>query len=205
MWQPIKPLQSCRDGNRLDGALQAGAFVVGAAMGSNVILQRISVARTETERSDIIAAAGLLVGLQGFFVLLVAMLLPGALARWLFGSDGGGDQTLEIQIVIGMAFFNIVLQTVTSIVKGQPNVKPVAILQLATALASLMAIFPLLRLGRIGLAMNVGSGSVVGACLGLFFILLIFRPKLGEMTLSKSWAALAGAGTSSLAVFSHSL
>lgn len=177
-----------------------GAFILGAATcGSNLlVLQRISVARTEAERSEVIATAGLLVVLQGLFVFSVATTLPGSLARWLLGSEASGGQALEIQVVLGMAFFNIVLQTVTAILKGQPNVKPVAILQLATAMASLLAIFPLLRLGRIGLAVNVGSGSVAGVFLGLFFILAIYRPRVAHVKLSESWATLVGAGTSSL-------
>lgn len=184
-----------------------GAFIVGVVTcGSNVlILQKVSAARSEGERADLIAATALLVSLQGLLVLAVAMLAPGALAHWLFGTDRRAGHILEIQIVVCMAFVNLVLQAATSILKGQPEVRPVALLQTATAAASLLAIFPLLRLGGVGLALNVGSGSVVGACLGLFFIAKIFRPKLGEKPISERWAILVRTGTSSLWLIAHSL
>ena len=184
-----------------------GAFILGAVTsGSNLlVMQKVSAARSESERSDLISATALLTILQGLIIFLAAILAPDAISRSLFGSQQKAGGILEVQIVLGMTFLNLATQAAIAILKGQPDVKPVTILQVATSTASILLIFPLLQLGRVGLAINVGSGSAVGACLGIFFIFKLFRPKFNEKGLKERWTLLTSAGTSPLWLIAHSV
>lgn len=174
--------------------------------GSNIlILQKVSASQSDDERGTYISAAGLLLLMQGLVIFTAAILAPAILARWLFGFDGLKGQLLEVRIVLGMAFLNLLLQTLTAIVKGQPDMRPVVSLQITSAAASLLLIFPLLQLGPVGLALNVGSGSLAGTILALFFVFRIFRPKLHMHSLGNSLKLLSGVGASSLGLIAHSL
>lgn len=176
------------------------SFIVGVVtFGSSVIVvQRVAAARSQQESSDVIAATALALALQGTAILILLMTIPNILARWLFGGLPAPGQHGEMRIVFAMAFVNLLLQTVTAVLKGQPNVKPAMTLGVVTAASSLLVIYPLLRMGRTGLAINVGSGSLVGACLGIYYIRKIFRPRLFDRPLSERLRLLRGTWGASL-------
>lgn len=174
-----------------------GSWVTGAlTLGYGVILtQRMAAARSKEESNTVLCGSALLLCFQFGAVMIIAGLLARPLSAWLFQSTA---QIQVVRLVLAMALVNLVLQMITALLRGQPEAAPTSFLQLATACASLAMIYPLLGFGDLGLAVNVGSGGLVGVPLGLFFIWKRFRPALPADALSRGWRFLKGSTTQSL-------
>jgi len=72
-----------------------------------------------------------------------------------------------------MAGANLFLQVMTAVLGGRVEVRKVALVGVVAAFVTLVAIHPLLRLGTLGLALNVGSGSLAGGALAAFYVLRV--------------------------------
>lgn len=176
-----------------------GSWVSGAlTLGYGVLLtQRMAAVRSKGESDAVLCGSALLLTLQAGAVLVLACFLARPLSSWLFQSALPG-QVLVIRLVLAMAFVNLALQMITALLRGQPSVGPTSLLQLATASASLAVILPLLKLGEPGLAVNVGSGGLIGVPVGLYFVWRLFRPAFPEDAVSLGWSFLKGSTTHSL-------
>lgn len=168
------------------GSMVSGAIAVGFA---TIVVQRVSRATRKEEIDEILGAATLLFVLQTMLVAVLAVAAAAPIGRWLLGASVTGASATEVRIVLGMSLVNVLLGLVTAALNGQTNVRPITIVQLATALASLAMIYPLLRIGNQGLALNVGSGGIVGACVGLYYVRGIFRFSIGG-SLAEKWSML---------------
>lgn len=177
------------------GALVTGTLAFGFI---NIILQRVSIAKSRRETNGIIGAVSLLLACHALIVLVLAFTAASLPARWIFDLPPNPDLCTEIRIVLVMAFVNLALEIVTAMLKGQPDMKPVVTVRVTTSLASLLLIYPLLLQGRKGLAINVGSGGVVGACLGLYFVWRIFKPSISATSVIEKWRVLRSLGRPSL-------
>lgn len=175
-----------------------GAFVTGTiAMGfATIVVQRVSKARDQDEIDSVLGAASLLFFIQLAVVALAAAAAAEPLGRWLLDASFSGVTAAEVRVVLAMALVNLALGLVTAALNGQSNVRPITIVYLSTSLSSLLLIYPLIQLGRIGLAVNVASGGIVGVCLGLYFLRKIFRFSLCGPW-SQKWAMLRGAASTS--------
>lgn len=184
-----------------------GAFALSAATcgSTTIVLQRVAATRSRRESSEVISAALLLLALQAILIAVFALAAPDLIAAWLFGPPASAALRIEIQVVLAMAFFNLALQTVTAMIKGQPDMRPVAALMIATSAGSLAVIYPLLMHGRLGLAVSVGSGGVLGSIVGAFFVLRIFRPSILGDGFSAIQKHLSEFGTASLWLIAQSL
>ena len=168
------------------------------------LLQRVAAARSRIEHLEIIGAAALLLILQFIAVLLLALFAAGILGWWMFGS-GIPFSTLEIRIVLVMAFLNTALTTLRSLMNRSGGLKSLTVVQLATASASFALIFPLLRIGHVGLAINVGSGSLVGLGFAGFFLWKDFGVDLFSLRLQERLRALISMAAPSSIFFGQSL
>lgn len=176
-----------------------GSWVTGAlTLGYGVILtQRMAAARSKEETDTVLCGSALLLCLQFGAVMILGCLLARPLSAWLLSSALPG-QVQVIRLVLAMSLVNLVLQMITALLRGQQEAAPTSLLQIATACASLAMIYPLLEFGVLGLAVNVGSGGLVGVPLGLYFIWKRFRPALPADALSRGWRFLKISTTQSL-------
>lgn len=168
------------------GGIVSGVFALGSA---TVLMARVSNAASTEEAGDAVGAFLLLLLLQLPLVAVAAIFFADPIAAWLFGS-AAVDRASEVRLVLLMGFVNLTLQTLTAVLRGQGNVKHSARVQLATAAASLVFIVPLLAMGGTGLAVNVGSGSVIGSGLAAFYIWRAYGSSIVFGSLSRRWALL---------------
>jgi O-antigen/teichoic acid export membrane protein len=149
------------------GALASRSLLLGL---DTTLVQRISTARDGKTVSDAVGAAFLAMILQGMVIAGLAFASAQPIGRWLFGEAATPAQVVEIRVVLAMAYANLVLQVMTAVLGGRVEVRKVAFVGVVAAFVTLAAIYPLLRLGGLGLALNVGSGSVAGAALAAMYI-----------------------------------
>jgi O-antigen/teichoic acid export membrane protein len=150
------------------GALVSRSLLLGL---DTTLVQRISTARDGKTSSEAVGAAFLALALQGMAIAAVAIGAADLLGRWLFGAAATEAQVVEIRVVLAMAYANLILQVMTAVLGGLVEVRKVALVGVVAAFVTLAAIQPLLRLGSLGLAMNVGSGSLAGGALALVYVL----------------------------------
>lgn len=183
-----------------------GAFVSGTiTMGfATIVVQRVSNARDQSEIDSVLGAASLLFLIQAALVAVVAIVAAEPLGRWLLGSSFTGVTPVEVRLVLAMALVNLLLGLVTAALNGQSDIRPITTVYLATSVSSFLLIFPLLALGRKGLAVNVGSGGIVGACLGLYYLRKLFRFSLSGAW-ARKWATLRASVSTSVWLIAQNL
>jgi len=182
------------------GALVSRSLILGL---DTVIVQKISTATGKRQVTEVIGAAFLLLALQAAAILLLGLFGAGMVAGWLFGAAPTANQVLEVRVVLAMAFANLALQTMTAVLSGQVNLKQVALVGVASAVVTLGAIYPLLLLGNVGLAINVGSGSIAGAALAMFYVWKVYQPSFRDPALAERWRALREAMSRSAFLIIH--
>jgi O-antigen/teichoic acid export membrane protein len=155
-----------------------------------LFIRRLASHRDPDSVADVFGAAGLLGVLQAAVVALLALAAAPLAARALFHAADEGAQIWPVRIVFVMALANLLLNTGLSILRGQAHAGPLAAVQLATSASSLALIFPLLRLGNAGLAVNVGSGAAVGAVLACALAWRAYWPDPERLSAARAWAHL---------------
>lgn len=145
-------------------------------LGYSTILTRQMAATAGTPAAhDTVCSALALTFLQAMGFLTIAVFGPEVLTSLIFAGHPE-VKTLELRIIIVMAFANLALQNMISLLRADLDVTALAFVNLATALASLALISPLLRLGVVGLAVNVGSGGLVGGALAAGVLFYRYPP-----------------------------
>ena len=179
------------EGVALSGLFRSlsGTLIAVIGVGSaTIIMQRMSSAHTKEESDRVISAGIGLFAVQAALAACAALVAAGPISRWLFGAAAGAGAATEVRIVLVMGAVNLALQTAIALLKGQPDVRLVAAVNLATAAVSLLLAYPLIdRLGRFGLAVNVGSGGLAGLLIASVLILRAYRPSVSYATLASSW------------------
>ena len=150
------------------GALASRSLLLGL---DTTLVQRLSTSKDGRTTSETVGAAFLAVTLQGMAIGGIALVAAGGLARWLFGESATAAQVVEVRVVLAMAGANLILQMMSAVLGGRVEVRKVASVGVVAAFVTLVAIHPLLRLGSLGLALNVGSGSLAGAALATIYVL----------------------------------
>ncbi len=176
-----------------------GAWVKGVAtLGfTTLLMRRISIAASRRDAVETIAGAGRLLIAQLAVVAVLAAVGAGPLADWLFGSGGGAGRRLVVTVVLAMTFVNLALDGALALLKGHGAAWAISSVHFATGATSLLAIVPLLTLGELGLAVNVGSGAVAGAAVGAWCLWRLYRPTLRELRGAAGWRVLREAAGSS--------
>lgn len=169
------------------GALVNRSLLLGL---DTTVVQRISTAKDRETVSDTVGAALLALVLQGVVIAAAGLGLAGLIGRWLFGGAPSQAQLLDVKVVLAMAYANLVLQVMTALLSGRVEIRKVAGVGVVAAVVTLVVIYPLLQLGHVGLALNVGSGSTIGAALATFFAWRTYRPYWVRRRLTARFAEL---------------
>ncbi len=188
-----------------------GSTVTGTlSLGYSVIfMQEISVDRTAEKKYQTIAASLTSGFLQFLFLSLTSLFFAEPIAKLLFSSQPTLEQMRDVRVVLFMAWINIALQNVIAIVRGNGSVRDFSKLQLVNSISTLLLIVPLIKLGSVGLALNVASGSAIALCVGTYLLLKnahlpaptqIFRDgisylkRTGTPSLLVTWQSIATIG-----------
>jgi PST family polysaccharide transporter len=182
------------------GALVNRSLLLGL---DTTLVQRISTARDRRTVDETIGSALLAIALQAGVVLLLAAFFAGLLGRWVLGAPPSHAQLWEVRATLAMAFVNLVLQLMTAALSGRVEVRKVAQVGVVASVATLALIYPLLRLGNIGLALNVGSGSTVGAALATVYVWRLYGSGYSRPTLSRCWEVLRASSARSIFLIIH--
>lgn len=137
---------------------------------STVIVQRISTATDIDRRNEFIRTVFILLLFQIAIVVMLSVFFSDTITVWMFGSDADSSHTLWIKIVLLMAIGTMIMQTMIAVLNGTVNLKPITKINVITSISTFTLAYPLVKTGDIGLAMVVGSGSLIGACLGIFMV-----------------------------------
>lgn len=181
-------------------SLLSWAFGLGFA---NILTRQMASARNEQMALEAFQASLALTAAQAVAFFFLGLLGPALIAR-VFFSGNAEIGILTIRIIIFMAFLNLALQNSLAVLRADLDTTALSLVNLATAAASLMLIIPLLKLGTVGLAVNVGSGAVVGLGATLFILFsrhpaarntLFLRMERFKLLLGRSIDSLALAGS----------
>ena len=184
------------------GALASRPLLLGL---DTTLVQRISTARDPKTSSETVGAAFLAVFLQGILIAGIGLGLVELLARWLFGTSPTEAQILEIRVVLAMAYANLIMQIMNAALSGRVEFRKVAVVGTVAAAVTLVSVYPLLQLGNLGLAFNVGSGSTAGAALATFYVFRIYGASSLRAPLADRFRALSAALARSAFLIVHPL
>lgn len=157
-------------------------FVVGVlSLGlTNVVVQRISTTPSDDEARRVIAGAWQLLVIQVAAVVVVTLTFSGLLSRWLVGdASHAADFRVALLLIIGV----LAMQLVVEVLNGRALIAEVAAVNVSTSALTMLLVYPLLRLGRIGLSMIIGLTCVFGAVLGAVLIRARYRVRWRDLRL----------------------
>jgi len=158
-----------------------------AAGTSTIIVQKISNSSSEKNISNVLSGTFSLFLVQIVVVFFLAIMFADEITVLLFSAEYKILQgTVEIRIVILMSIAALSLQTLTAIINGKVNLKEVSIVNVSTALITMLACYPLLMLGDLGVALLVGFGSILGSFIAFFYVIKIYKQQISFIRLSIS-------------------
>ena len=135
-----------------------------------IIVQRISVAKTQEVISKILYTSRYLLAIQVIFGVLVAGILSEPIAKLLFNNEIYNQYILSVRLVIIMSIIILISRSIISIINGRVELKKISIINLSMASVTMVSSYFLISYGDIGLSLIIGSGSVVGIMVGLYFM-----------------------------------
>jgi O-antigen/teichoic acid export membrane protein len=146
------------------GVLVSRVLMVGA---DSLAIQQLAAATSDDERRRVVRGTRKMFGIQAGIVALLALgllVLPRdfAIHEVVLARHIPALWTSLLMALIGMA-----LQLVVSILNAVGDIRRAGAALLVAATTTVVMIYPLLRLGEVGLAMTVGAGAVVGVALGV--------------------------------------
>ncbi len=169
---------------------------------STVIVQRISTKTNIEIQAELIRIVFILLLFQIAIVVMLSVFFSEAISTWMFGSHADSSHTLWIKIVLLMAIGTMIMQTMIAVLNGKVNLRPITIINVVSSITTLILVYPLIKTGDIGLAIVVGSGSLIGACLGIFMVWRIYglriRNLLSTITSNNFFSKLPVSGYLSL-------
>lgn len=151
---------------------------------TTVIVQMISTSSTPKKMSEIVSSVFNLFFFQVIVAVLAAIFLSGYISSWLFPTAINNAYVDEIRIVFAMAIAVLFSQSMIALINGKVNLKKVTVVNIVTALSTLVLTYPLVQLGGTGLAFIVGSGSIVGSVAGLYYVRKIYKNELHRIEFS---------------------
>ena len=151
---------------------------------TTIIVQMISTSSSSGQVSEIVKSVFNLFIFQVLVAIISAIFLSGYISNWLFPDSEHYEHVHEVRIVFAMALAVLFSQSMIALINGKVNIKIVTTINIVTALSTLLMALPLIRLGNIGFAAIVGSGSLVGSVVGLYYVRLIYKKELRCFRLS---------------------
>lgn len=151
---------------------------------ATVVLQRISTTSNIEMIDEYIKSALLFLSLQICIVASLSLFSADIIAHWIFSDGKASSHLLEIRIVLLMAIGSLVMQTMIALLNGKVNLKPITIINVVSSLSTFALVYPLIKMGNIGLAFVVGSGSFIGSCFGIFYVWRIYGLSIRKFTAS---------------------
>jgi len=148
---------------------------------STVIVQRISTTTDNDTRDDLIRTVMILLLFQMAFVIMLSLFFSDTISSWMFGPQADPSHSLWIRIVLLMAIGTMIMQAMVAVLNGKVNLKPITIINVVSSVSTFVLVYPLIKTGDIGLAIVVGSGSMIGACLGIIMVRRIYGLRLRNM------------------------
>ena len=156
-----------------------------AAGTGTLIVQKISNSSSDKNISNVLSSTSILFLVQTAAILFLAIVFADEIAVWLFSAEYKTlKSTVEIRIVILMSIAVLSLQTLTAIINGKVNLKEVGIVNVAAALITMIASYPLLMLGSLGVALLVGFGSVLGSFIAIYYVIKIYKKQISLIRFS---------------------
>lgn len=151
---------------------------------TTVIVQMISTSSSTKKVSEIVKSVFNLFIFQVIAAVIAAIFLSGYISNWLFPDSKYYDHVYEVRIVFAMALAVLFSQSMIALINGKVNIKIVTTINIVTALSTLIMAYPLIKLGGIGFAIIVGSGSIIGAVVGLYYVIKIYKKELYGFSIS---------------------
>ena len=162
-----------------------------SAMGiDTVLIHRISTRGSDEKIAEVFSAVTLLGYIYAAILILLCISVGAFVANGIFSSEIGESQILPLRVVFVMAFVNLLLQLTSAVLTGGLQVKAVSAINAAGAVCSVVLLVPLLRLGDVGLAINVGSGNVVACLLALRLVWGQTRAQFRSFSFHERWIHL---------------
>ena len=148
---------------------------------STVIVQRISTTTDIDTRDELIRTVILLLLFQIAVVVMLSLFFSETISIWMFGPHADSSHPLWIKIVLLMAIGTMIMQAMIAVLNGKVNLKPITIINVVSSISTFVLVFPLIKTGDIGLAFVVGSGSMIGACLGISMVWRIYGLRIRSL------------------------
>lgn len=167
---------------------------------STVFMQDVSVDKSQEKQNEIISASLTLALVQAVILFVLGAFLVGPLTHWLIGPSPTLEDEKSLRVVLAMAWVIIQLQNVISILRGLGDIKALVRTQVTTSIATVLCIYPLVKLGNLGLALNVGMGSAIALFLSIYFLLRKTAVSFNGNSVSRGLSYLKQASGSSLII-----
>ena len=135
---------------------------------TNVVIQRISTSRDDQEKRTVLVGLLRLVLAQVVVIVLVGLLLGPLVTSWMFESTA--DRVVGIRVAILFAIGVFTMQMALEVLNGLTAVKQVSRVTLLTSFLTMATTYPLICLGRVGIAMMLGLTCFAGTALALRYI-----------------------------------
>jgi O-antigen/teichoic acid export membrane protein len=171
------------------------AAMLSLSMGP-VIVQRISLTRSLEEARKVLRAAWMLFVLQVGVLAGVTLLGARPLARLMFKEDAARYVT-EVRVVVILVSGVLGLQIATALLNGRVRFREAMMVNLLSSVLTLLAVYPLVMLGDLGLAMVIGLTCFLAAAVGGWFVWREYGLALSDLRMSwQEWRAIRAMPTS---------
>ena len=154
--------------------------ILSMGMGT-VIVQRISTTTDIDTRDELIRTVVILLLFQISVVVMLSLFFSETISIWMFGPHADPSHPLWIKIVLLMAIGTMIMQATIAVLNGNVNLKHITIINVVSSISTFIMVYPLIKTGDIGLAFVVGSGSMIGACLGIYMVWWIYGLRIRNL------------------------
>ncbi len=163
-----------------------------------VIVQRVSTAPSLAEAREVLRAAWMLFLGQMFIIGGCALFLAYPVAVLIFKAEAA-RHVAEVRIVLALVSGVLGMQITGALLNGRLKLKQVIFINVLTSTLTLLTLYPLLQLGRVGLAMVIGLTCCIGAMMGAFLVWREYRLTWRDLGISRrEWSHLRAMPVSSL-------
>lgn len=150
-------------------SLTSTATVALSPSSSTLVVQRVSTTKTLEGARQVLRATWLLFLLQVLALGAVALFGAGHVAALMF-EDRGAQYTTEVRVVLVLVSGVLGLRLVTALLNGRVRVRESMGVNFLSSALTLVAVYPLLLLGDIGLAMVIGLTCGISAAVGGWYV-----------------------------------
>ncbi len=150
------------------GTTVSGVLALGFA---TVFMQEVSIDKSASKQNEVLAASFTLALLQALALLFIGIFFTKPLATWLIQPSATVQDLIHLRVVLAMSWVLIQIQNTIAILRGLGDIKSLSRTQVLISVTTLALMFPLVKLGSLGLALNVGAASLIAFLFSLFYLL----------------------------------